>query len=84
MSNRQRLPDTGPRLKCAVHGGTIGKTARFTWTAGGAVCGRCADGGALLRRLDCGHMATAGNMVVRTGAGFSCAACARGEAKGKL
>lgn len=76
MSNRRRLPGTRPKAHCAQCGKGIGKASRRADTVAGPVCGRCVDGGALLRRLECGHMATAGNTVVRHGGGFSCAFCA--------
>lgn len=80
MSNRQRLPGSGPVLRCAVHGGRIGKASRSVRLGDGrAVCVRCVDDGALLRRLGCGHMATAGNTVVRIGDSYICAFCARRE-----
>lgn len=59
-----------------------GKLARQVRLRDGrVVCGRCTDAGVLLRRLDCGHMATAGNLVVRQGGGtseFACYLCAVG------
>jgi hypothetical protein len=83
MSNRRRLPGARIAVHCARCGKGIGKTARrVALNDGRVVCGTCTDDGALLRRLDCGHMSTAGSKVVRTGAGYSCAMCARDEAKG--
>lgn len=77
MSNRRRLPGSGPVVRCAVHGGRIGKLARRVDTVAGPVCGRCVDAGALLRRLDCGHWSTAGCTVVQTGGGYTCAFCSQ-------
>jgi hypothetical protein len=77
MSNRQRLPRARTAVHCASCGRGIGKTARRADTVMGPVCARCTDGGALLRRLDCGHMATAGNSVAAAGGKYLCAACAR-------
>lgn len=62
---------------CAQCGKGIGQAARRVNTSVGPVCGRCVDGGVLLRRLDCGHMSTAGSTVVRHGAGFSCWQCSK-------
>jgi hypothetical protein len=82
MSNRQRLPRARTAVHCARCGKGIGKTARRADTVMGPVCGQCTDGGALLRRLDCGHFATAGNKIVRTGTGFVCASCGRDSPAG--
>ena len=84
MSNRQRLRgDRRDTVHCAVCGKGIAKTRRRVELRDGrSVCGRCTDDGVLLRRLDCGHMSTAGVNVARTGAGYKCMSCARDEKEG--
>lgn len=80
MSNRRRLPGSRRTVHCAVCGRGTGKLARQVGLRDGrVVCGGCVDAGALLRRLSCGHMATAGNTVVRQSGGtseFACYLCA--------
>lgn len=83
MSNRQRLPGARRTVHCAVCGKGTGKTSRqVTLRDGRVVCGRCVDAGALLRRLDCGHYATAGNNVAAAGGQYLCAACAQATLQG--
>ena len=82
MSNKRHLPGTraAATVHCAVCGKGIGKTSRRAGLGDGrSVCGRCVDDGVLLRKLDCGHMATAGNMVIRTGGGYTCGQCSHAE-----
>lgn len=81
MSNRRRLPGAAsPAVHCAVCGHGIGRARRHVVLRDGrGVCGGCVDAGALVRRLACGHWATAGNTVVQQSggaAGFVCAWCA--------
>jgi hypothetical protein len=39
-------------------------------------CDRCADAGALERRLDCGHLSVPGLKVINEGGAFRCVFCA--------
>ena len=75
MSNSRRLRQAkGKRMPCARCGHGIRPGKGVPLRDGRAVCDRCADGGALVRRLDCGCWSTAGLKVINEGGAFRCPA----------
>jgi hypothetical protein len=79
VSNRRRLAGSRPQVPhCAICGrGIRAGMDRILLRDGRVVCAGCRDAGCLQRRLDCGHGAVPGNMVVYEGGVFLCAMCAR-------
>lgn len=73
MSNSRRIRQPhAKRMPCAHCGHGIRPGKGVGLPDGRRVCDRCADGGVLERRLDCGCLSVPGLKVINEGGAFRC------------